>query len=71
MQVHHGPLVPFNEAEPQTKADFLAGLSTQRNLDGNPKVWLCTVCEARIKGDDILISSGLSRFDGVKLDRRA
>ena len=55
MVVRHGPLVPFKDAEPQTQADYLAGLAAQRGIDGNPAVWFCTICEQRIDGDDILI----------------
>jgi hypothetical protein len=51
-----GTLVPYILAEPQTKADFLVGLRELRGLDGNPDVWLCTVCGERTDGDDIYIS---------------
>lgn len=50
------PRVPFKQANPQTQAAFLAGLRELRGLDANPEVWLCTVCEEKINGNDILIS---------------
>jgi hypothetical protein len=51
-----GPLVSYKNAEPQTKAAYLAGLLQLRGLDGNPHVWLCTVCGEKTCGDDIHIS---------------
>jgi len=51
-----GPLVPFKQANPDTQANYLAGLLDLRGLAGNPDVWLCNVCGERIDGDNILIS---------------
>lgn len=51
-----GPLVSYKNAEPQTKAAYLAGLLQLRGLDANPDVWLCTVCGEKTDGDDIHIS---------------
>ena len=55
------PLVPFHQANPETRDAFLAGLRDMRGLDGNPAVWQCTVCRERIEGDDVLISYNVPR----------
>lgn len=51
-----GPLVPFRQAEPPTRAAYLAGLHDLRGLDGSPDEWMCTVCSETVSGDDVLIS---------------
>lgn len=53
------PVVPFLEANPETRASFLEGLQSQRGLEGNPGAWHCTGCDAITAGDDILISYGI------------
>lgn len=51
-----GPLVPYERAEPHTRADFVTGLRQLRGLDGNPDEWLCTSCRETISGGDLLIT---------------
>lgn len=51
-----GPLVPYQQAEPQTRADFLEGLHRLYEFDGNPETWLCRACGELTAGDDILIT---------------
>lgn len=50
-----GPLVPYEQAEPQTQ-DFLEGLLRLYGLQGNPRAWRCTVCGQTTAGNDILIT---------------
>jgi len=50
------PLVPYREANEETREAYLEGLRTQRRLDGNPQAWYCRRCEETTAGDDILIS---------------
>ena len=50
------PLVPYGEASPETRADYLKGLHDLRGLDGNPEAWHCTRCGETIPGEEILIS---------------
>lgn len=49
-------LVPYRDAETQTRADFLDGLRSLYELDGNPRTWRCTVCGETTEGDEILIT---------------
>jgi len=51
-----GPLVPYQQAEPQTRANFLEGLHRLYEFDGNPGAWRCTVCGETTAGDDVLIT---------------
>ena len=51
-----GPLVPYEQAEPPTRADFLEGLLRLYRLEGNPGAWRCTVCRQATAGNDILIT---------------
>jgi|HubBroStandDraft_2_1064218.scaffolds.fasta_scaffold1880540_1 hypothetical protein len=53
------PLVPFNQANPDTQAAYLKGLKSQRDLDGNPEAWECARCGEATPGDLILISYGI------------
>ena len=50
------PLVPYREANEDTREAYLEGLRTQRRLDGNPQAWYCRRCKETTAGDDILIS---------------
>jgi hypothetical protein len=52
----HTPLVPFHQANPDTRSAYLRGLQTLRGLDGNPEAWHCTGCGETTPGDDVLIS---------------
>ncbi len=49
-------LLPFRQADPETRSAYLKGLQSQRRLDGNPEAWHCTRCDVTTPGDDILIS---------------
>lgn len=51
-----GPLVPYEQAEPNTRTDFLKGLLRLYGLEGNPGAWRCTVCGHTTAGNDILIT---------------
>lgn len=51
-----GPLVPYQQAQPQTRADFLAGLDMLYGLDGNPEAWRCTLCGETVTGNEVLIT---------------
>jgi hypothetical protein len=48
-------LVPFHQANPETKSAYLKGLQRQ-GLDDNPEAWHCTRCDQTTSGNDILIS---------------
>ena len=56
MTVMSPPLTPFKDAHPETREAYLSGLARLRDINGNPEVWHCTVCDADIDGDDVLIS---------------
>jgi hypothetical protein len=51
-------LVPYRDANQETKAAYLAGLRRWRQLEANPPGWKCAVCGKTTAGDDILISYG-------------
>ncbi len=51
-------LVPFNQANSETKVAFLAGLKRWRQLDGNPDHWLCAICGTLARGFEIYLSYG-------------
>jgi hypothetical protein len=49
-------LVPFSEANPETRDAFLRGLRVLRGIEGNPETWVCRVCGETIPGDAVRIS---------------
>jgi hypothetical protein len=53
------PLVPYLEANEETRAAYLGGLRTLRSLDANPAAWHCGVCGNDTPGDQVLISYGV------------
>ena len=52
-------LVPYRQANPETREAFLAGLKRLRGMDGMPDEWTCTQCGQVTPGEDIHISYGL------------
>lgn len=53
------PLVPYLEANEETRAAYLVGLRTLRGLDANPATWRCRACGKDTPGDQVLISYGI------------
>jgi hypothetical protein len=49
------PLVPYKDANPDTRDDFHAGLITRWGIDGLPD-WDCRGCGERSKGGSVLLS---------------
>ena len=50
--------VPLHEADPRTRAAYLAGLKFFRGID-NPAAWICTRCGERTPGaNEIEVSYG-------------
>ena len=50
------PLVPFRQANEETRAAYLRGLRDLRDLDDNPSAWHCSRCGETVSGTDVLIS---------------
>jgi hypothetical protein len=51
-------LVPYDDANEDTKAAYLAALEELRALDANPEAWECSACGETTPGGEILISYG-------------